>query len=276
VGVESSVVQLRLLANERLAAIGALAAAVFHDLRQPLMIATQNAQRIAEMRPTFREFHQVLEAMPPGRVDPDSLELLADLPDMIDEIQTGCESVQALAESIYSLLHGTKKARAGYDPNPRQTIARAMAMTRNVIKVQASATFSYEGPETLPAVELAPTDLLQVLVNLCSNAAQAFDGVSRRDRVVGVRARVSTNGDSSELVVEVSDNGRGMSLEVREQLGTTFFTTRDEGTGLGVPQVMRLVGRARGTVRFDSEVGRGTVVVVTLPLHVHVSEVAST
>jgi signal transduction histidine kinase len=64
---------------------------------------------------------------------------------------------------------------------------------------------------------------------------------------------------------EVRDEGVGMPADVLTRVGTPFFTTRKEGTGLGVAQCQRLVGKAAGTFRIDSQEGVGTIVSFTLP-----------
>jgi signal transduction histidine kinase len=67
-------------------------------------------------------------------------------------------------------------------------------------------------------------------------------------------------------VVSVVDNGPGMAEETLAKVGTPFFTTRKEGTGLGISQCHRLIGAAGGRFRIDSKVGEGTTVTVALPI----------
>jgi len=66
--------------------------------------------------------------------------------------------------------------------------------------------------------------------------------------------------------VEVRDSGRGMPPEVLERLGTPFFTTREQGTGLGVAMARAAFTQHGGSLDYQSEEGRGTTVVGTLPL----------
>jgi len=67
------------------------------------------------------------------------------------------------------------------------------------------------------------------------------------------------------LELLIQDDGVGMSPDVLGRIGTPFFTTRSEGTGLGIAQCQRLVGTAGGRFRIDSELGKGTVVTILLP-----------
>ncbi len=66
----------------------------------------------------------------------------------------------------------------------------------------------------------------------------------------------------------VRDTGRGIKPEDMARLGTPFFTTREDGTGLGVVLARAAIRQHGGELRFDSEVGRGTTATVRLPAHV--------
>ncbi len=113
----------------------------------------------------------------------------------------------------------------------------------------------------LSPVRMSSTELTQVLINLVTNAAQALG-----DRPAG-GGNVVVTADSSagQLRFSISDNGGGIPAEVLSRIGTPFFTTKRKGTGLGVAQCQRLVGKAGGSFRIASEVGKGTTVTFTLP-----------
>jgi two-component system sensor histidine kinase AtoS len=68
------------------------------------------------------------------------------------------------------------------------------------------------------------------------------------------------------LEIKVRDDGVGMAPEVLNRAGTPFFTTRAEGTGLGLAQCQRLIGTAGGRLRIESEPGVGTTVTISLPI----------
>ncbi|MCA9423361.1 MAG: HAMP domain-containing histidine kinase, partial [Nitrospira sp.] len=69
-----------------------------------------------------------------------------------------------------------------------------------------------------------------------------------------------------QVCVRVTDNGPGMSAEILKKVGTPFFTTRSEGTGLGLNQCHRLVEGIGGSFAIESTVGEGTTVILKLPL----------
>lgn len=105
--------------------------------------------------------------------------------------------------------------------------------------------------------EADPRRLKEALLNLVANAIEATPPGG--EVVVEVRPA----GDDVEIVVR--DTGRGMAAETLRRIGTPFFTTRDDGTGLGVVLARSVIAQHGGSLSYDSEPGRGTRVRVTLP-----------
>jgi signal transduction histidine kinase len=99
--------------------------------------------------------------------------------------------------------------------------------------------------------------LKQAVLNLVLNALQATPA--------GGHVVVRTSGERKRLVVAVSDDGEGMGPEVREKAFDPFFSTREEGTGLGLPLVRRIVEQHGGVVEIASSAGEGTTVTLVFP-----------
>src|SRR5712691_9437169 len=97
----------------------------------------------------------------------------------------------------------------------------------------------------------------QAVLNLVLNALQATPK--------GGHVVVRTAGDKRRFVVAVADDGEGMSPEVREKAFTPFFTTREDGTGLGLPLVSRIVEQHGGSVEISSALDEGTTVTLVFP-----------
>lgn len=120
--------------------------------------------------------------------------------------------------------------------------------------------------QDLGAIFLEPGELEMVLMNLAVNARDATDG----EGIFGIHVRyrpAASEGQQDTVLFEASDNGSGMSEEVRRRLFEPFFTTKEEGhgTGLGLAAVYGVVQRAGGTIAVDSEPGHGTTFRVELP-----------
>lgn len=124
-----------------------------------------------------------------------------------------------------------------------------------------------------PATVSVDADLLkQALLNLMLNATQAMADVrdgggdhgGAGDLIVATE-RTRASGGSESVCIHVTDTGPGMSPEVAEKVFEPYYSTRDAGTGLGLPTTRRIVEEHGGTVTLHAEPGRGTDFVITLP-----------
>jgi PAS domain S-box-containing protein len=178
---------------------------------------------------------------------------------------------QGLVKQIITFSRQREQPRQPVDINP--VIKEALKFLRASIPTNIEIRSSIEVD---PAVVLAdPTQIHQVLMNLCSNAAFAM-----RDRggiLQATLARVEVSPESGAhpadlkpgpyLRLTVSDTGRGMDPEVRDRAFDPFFTTKKpgEGTGMGLAVVHGIVKSHEGALTLESDMGKGTTVHVFLP-----------
>lgn len=140
------------------------------------------------------------------------------------------------------------------------------ALARDVLDVvagradQAGVTLDLDG--TSAPVQGDPRRLKEALINLVSNAIEATPTGGR----VVLRVRTTPSG----VTLEVRDTGRGISPEDLERLGTSFFTTRPNGTGLGVVLAQGVITQHGGTLEYKSTVGHGTTATIQFPATVTV------
>jgi signal transduction histidine kinase len=122
----------------------------------------------------------------------------------------------------------------------------------------------YDPPDDPITIQIDPSQIEDAVLNLVLNAIEALDGKGH------VRVRLfRANSDSieeEEAIVEVSDDGPGIREEDLTQLFSPFFTTRLEGTGLGLPAVKRIARLHGGRVEVRSSVGQGSVFAIHLPV----------
>ena len=104
------------------------------------------------------------------------------------------------------------------------------------------------------------------LLNLVLNAIESIDGDGRV--TVCLRHRGSTKG-ASEALIEVTDTGSGIPLEIRKRIFEPLFTTKREGTGLGLAAVRQTAAAYHGRITFKTRVGGGSTFVLTLPIRSH-------
>ncbi|MBL4686481.1 MAG: response regulator [Nannocystaceae bacterium] len=124
---------------------------------------------------------------------------------------------------------------------------------------QPSISHDVQVAEDCGAVRAAPTDLFQVVSNLCVNAIQAMPS--------GGQLRVVAAAEDGWFRLEVSDTGEGIPRDVAQRVFDPFFTTKPlgKGTGLGLSVIRSLVEHLGGSIRFESTVGKGTRFIVLLP-----------
>ncbi len=260
-GRQSSALQLRLMQTERLVTLGSIAAAVLHDFNKPLGNIEGNLERIGPLADVLSR--AATKGAPTAELSADErravLELAADLPEVVRDLQTSLGVIKGLTSSLHQLPR-PDRAPAPAETDPLPVIRYAMSVCGDVA-VRAQGKILYEGANALPKVRVGSTELTQILINLIANAAQAV--LARQARGGRVIVRALDQGDVVRFVI--TDDGVGMTETVLAKVGTPFFSTRSEGTGLGVAQCRRLIGRYGGKLEIESTEGKGTTVEFTLP-----------
>jgi nitrogen fixation/metabolism regulation signal transduction histidine kinase len=104
--------------------------------------------------------------------------------------------------------------------------------------------------------------LSQVMTNLIYNAIDALDGAG----AIEIRTDLVKKRETRYCRLSIKDSGRGISPENRQRIFTPYFTTKESGTGLGLPIVERIVNDHGGAIWFNSEVGTGTTFFIDLPV----------
>lgn len=115
--------------------------------------------------------------------------------------------------------------------------------------------------EELPRVYIDSKRIKQVFINLIKNSFEAMQ--------MGGELKISTNylHSDSLIRIEFSDNGPGMDQKTLKKLGTPFFTTKENGIGLGTMTSYRIIEELGGNLSIESEAGAGTKFIITLPVH---------
>jgi len=218
----------RLSRSENLAAMGRMTATLAHEIKNPLAIIRGSARRL-------------------GRLEPDARS-------MADSV---AEEVDRLSATVNRYL---QFARGGPpEPGSRGDAAATLAATADLLDAEFRArgcTLERAGEASAP-VALDDASLKQVWLNLLQNALEAI--------AEGGAVRLECTRQGDRVRVTVADDGPGMPPEVLARLGEPFFTTRAQGTGLGLHLSRQLVQGANGSLAVSSREGRGTTVTVELP-----------
>jgi signal transduction histidine kinase/FixJ family two-component response regulator len=239
--------QATLVVSDRLAAMGALAAGVAHEINNPLTYLLANltilAEDLARIDPAIRAQagEDLLQVVADARHGADRLrQIVRDLKlfSRTDEVSTGPVDLQRVLES-------------------------SINMAFHEIRHRARLVKDYGAD--VPLVEANEGRLGQVFLNLIVNAAQAIpEGRANRNEI-----RIVTRADErGGAVVEVRDSGEGIAPEALERIFDPFFTTKPlgTGTGLGLSISQSIIVALGGRIEVESEMGKGTSFLVRLPV----------
>jgi CheY-like chemotaxis protein/two-component sensor histidine kinase len=164
-----------------------------------------------------------------------------------------------MAESMLSFVRGSRT------PSERIQIAHLFEamelLLRSTLPAQVSLHLDVDDPAL--AVDANYTELQQVLLNLALNAIQAMPNGGR----LSLRAAAAPDAHGQDwLHISVTDEGVGMSAEVLAHLFNPFFTTKVNGTGLGLISCKRIIEGAQGSIRVESTPGVGSRFELRLPM----------
>jgi len=164
--------------------------------------------------------------------------------------------IKRLDDFVAEFLRFARPPRLNLERLPLGPLLSDLAafLTPECSKKQVALRLDLAGPETARVDGFL---LKQAVLNLVLNALQATPP--------GGHVAIRTSGDESVVELSVRDDGEGMSVETREQAFTPFFTTRTEGTGLGLPLVRRIVEQHGGSIEIASTLGEGTTVTLAFP-----------
>ncbi len=126
---------------------------------------------------------------------------------------------------------------------------------------QTRISFSLELSDGLPAIYADINLMEQALINLVKNALFALSDLP--DGVITLRGKKRTD---SEIIMEIADNGAGISEEIQSQVFIPFFTTRQKGTGIGLSIVRKIINMHGGNIHYQTQEGSGTTFIIRLPL----------
>jgi signal transduction histidine kinase len=245
--------QAQLVQSEKLASIGEMSAAVAHGLRNPLASLRAAAQL--------------------------ALHQMRDTPPAQEHLRAIVEEVDRLDRRITHLLSFSRPASLHAFPEQLPRLVEAVMPTFKPHLEQLGIELDLNLSPDLPPVHLDPMQLEQALIEVIANAIDAMPQGGRLTIHAWTEAAVDGSPgsnsrwvmpealpvDASRIVLEIADTGEGIPELVLPSVGEPFFTTRPEGTGLGLATAKRYVIQNGGTLEISSVARRGTTVRIKLP-----------
>jgi len=222
----------RLSRAQNLAAMGRMTATLAHEIKNPLAIIRGSARRLPKLEPEAKS--------------------LAD---------SVVEEVDRLSATVNRYLQFARGAGEGIAADARGAVAATLAATLDLLEAEfreRKVGVVREPAFAEATVRLDDGSLKQVWLNLLQNALEASPD--------GGRIRVAIAVEGGRARVTIADEGAGIPPDVLARVGEPFFTTRAQGTGLGLHLSRQLVQGAGGTLELSSRPGAGTTLQVALPL----------
>ncbi|MFT5392270.1 MAG: signal transduction histidine kinase/CheY-like chemotaxis protein [Gammaproteobacteria bacterium] len=197
----------------------------------------------------------------------------ADISGYLREVLTAGERGHSL---VKQMLTFTRQGAEGAEPvDCKRIVLESVDMLRATLVTSADIRFEHSAEHGALAVEISAVSLMQIVMNLCINARDSLNGhgeILIQQRIRHTEefycAACHTRVSGEYVCIMVTDTGAGMSSETRGRIFQPFFTTKNigAGTGMGLSVVHGLVHEAKGHLRVDSTLGKGTSVEVLLPL----------
>ncbi len=230
--------------RDRLAALGEMAAAIAHEVKNPLagieVMAGLLKRQLAE--------------------SPDAQTVLADI---IKEAKMANVIVQEVLAFVRPIRLQVE------DIAVADVIRDAMAMAESHASLKGEVDVRVDVSEALRPIQGDPHQLRQIFTNLLTNAFEAMGGTGTVDITA-----IALDGDDEPaehaagptILITISDNGPGVPPEVMDRIFSPFFTTKPQGSGLGLAIVRKIVDAHDGRIDVGERSGGGTVFRVTLPV----------
>jgi signal transduction histidine kinase len=239
--VEDDQLKLReqLIRSEKMAALGQLSAGIAHEIRTPLTsikIFIQSLEKEIELDENQKEDFRIIK-----------------------------KEIDRINENVIRFLNFARPEDPLFQQlNIHELIKESLNLLAAKMKT-SSVDLEISLLEVCPPVEGDPKQLGQVFLNLFLNAIEAMP----RGGVLTVRSILKTIPESHEEILQISvdDTGCGIPEKDRPYLFDPFFTTKDAGTGLGLSIVYSIVQKHDGRIELESEMGKGSSFIVSLPVH---------
>jgi signal transduction histidine kinase len=285
-GMMLDVTDQRRLENElaqaqKLESVGRLAAGVAHEINTPVQFVSDSVSfvreamddlssivdRYRELRAATEQGRDVAAAAKAAEEAEDDADLdyiLENAPVALDRARDGLSRVAAIVRSMKEFAHPDRKETTQVDLN--QAIASTLVIATNEYKYVADVETDFA---PLPHVSCYAGEINQVVLNLIVNAAHAIGDVVKESPGNRGKIRVSTTLFGDHVEIAITDSGRGIPPEVRARIFDPFFTTKEVGKGTGQGLAIAravVVDKHGGTLRFDTEVGKGTTFYIRLPI----------
>ena len=260
--------------QERLASLGLLSAGIAHEIKNPLNFVINFSRMASELVDDFSEILQgpIANGQSLSEAEQNDLEYIAtNLKDFMKEIKINGERAVDIIQGILLVSRGKEDEFVASDVS--HIVKEYVWLSYHAMRASYpgfNVTIREQYQEGLPMIMVIPQDLSRAVLNVMSNACYTVWRKSQSAEedykpCIDIAVRM----EDQVLYITVSDNGEGMTEEVKERLFDNFFTTKPvgEGTGLGMSITRDIIEKKLGgKVTFTSTEGKGSTFTFTIPI----------
>ncbi|NVJ87360.1 MAG: sensor histidine kinase [Algoriphagus sp.] len=267
--------QSQLVSQEKMASLGQLTAGIAHEINNPINFVSSNItplkrdiNDIMEVIDFYRETAQK-EFQEGSKKKAADLEEELELDYVLEEVNQLLKGMEEGAKRTVEIVKGLRLFSRVDEQDVKKVdlhdgINSTLILLNSSIpgKIRIVREFG-----ELPMVECLAGKINQVFMNIINNAVHALS--DRIDEIKDPKIEIRTRSMGDMVSIEIEDNGPGMPENVKQRIFEPFFTTKavGKGTGLGLSIVYSIIENHKGTMEVETEVGKGTTFIITLPVH---------
>lgn len=274
--------QFQMVQSEKMSSLGNLVAGVAHEINNPIGFlngsinnAKEHIQDLLEHLALYQQYYpDAVAPVQENAVEIDLNFLIEDLPKLLDSMQGATDRIKSMSKSLRTF------SRADTDRKVKANLHEGLDSTLLMLKYRLKASEKRPAIEifkeyaSFPEIECFPGQLNQVFMNILANAIDVFDEMAQTqsfDQLQANRQQIAIRTEiiSNQVLIQIRDNGRGMTEDVKAKIFDYLFTTKavGKGTGLGLAIARQIVVEKHGgTIAVDSTPGAGTEFTIQLPV----------
>ena len=246
---EKQLMSKKVVESGKMASVGELAAGIAHEINNPVAIMVEEAGWLGDL----------MEDMAFGE-----RENRAEFERAIEQIQTQGKRCKEITHKLLSFARKTDATVE--DVNIRELLEEMVALSSQRAKY-SMVEIRTDFQENLPSLRASTSELQQIFFNLINNAIDAMDRG-------GGALMISSRQRDNDLVIAISDTGKGIPEANLDRIFDPFFTTKPvgKGTGLGLSICYGIIEKLGGKIEVESTVGKGTTFLITIPVQSNTGE----
>lgn len=265
--------QAQLVDAEKMASLGQLTAGIAHEINNPINFVSANVQPLRldiqdmmEIIDRYQEAFQsenkdeLLEKVALFKEEIDFEYIRNEIAELLKGIEDGAVRTAEIVKGLKTFSRLDESDLKPTDLN--EGIQSTLVLLRNSITDNIEVETELG---EIPPVECFPGKINQVFMNIINNALQAMKALPPGEKY---KLSVRSTNDDKNVYISIRDTGPGMSEDVKARIFEPFFTTKavGEGTGLGLSIVFKIIETHSGSIVVNTELGKGTEFVITLPI----------